>query len=291
MPAFENLDTKIEELARDFERDGYAVLENFLTSEEIEAIRNESLRLVREESPKERQQIFGNDYNMKSKYFVDSGDRVSYFFEEKAFDLKTKELVLPVEQSIAKIAHALHHFNPVFKQLSTSQKVQKVFKAIGYKDPRIMQSMIIFKPPFVGGEYFPHQDASYLYTEPLHVAGIWLALDDATRENGCLEFIPKSHKWEVKRRFVRTSGSKDKLLEWVGPTENYDESKFVRAEVKAGGLVVLDGRVVHRSAPNLSNQSRNIYTFHVFDNERATYHKDNWLQPETTDTFTPIYAN
>lgn len=290
MPAIENLDTKIEELARNFERDGYAVLKNFLTNEEVEALRDESLRLIKEESVKERQkQIFGNDYNMKSKYFVDSGDRVSYFFEEKAFDLKTKELVLPVEQSIAKIAHALHHFNPIFKHISTSQKVQGIFKAIGYKEPTIAQSMVIFKNPKVGGEYFPHQDASYLCTEPVHVAGIWLALDDATPENGCLEFIPGSHRWPLNRRFVRTGQKDGALLKWVGPTQEYDENKFVAAPVKRGDLVLLDGVVIHRSAPNNSDKSRWIYTFHVFDKDRAVYQKDNWLQPDNTNTFMPIF--
>lgn len=43
----------------------------------------------------------------------------------------------------------------------------------------------------------PHQDASFLYTEPLgRVLGMWMALEDATLENGCLWFIPGSHTGE-----------------------------------------------------------------------------------------------
>lgn len=48
----------------------------------------------------------------------------------------------------------------------------------------------------------PHQDASYLYTEPVNVVGFWIALEDATLENGCLWMSPGSHKSGVHRRFV-----------------------------------------------------------------------------------------
>ena len=54
--------------------------------------------------------------------------------------------------------------------------------------------MYIFKNPKIGGKVVPHQDGSYLYTEPLKIAGVWIALEDCTVENGCLQFIPGSHK-------------------------------------------------------------------------------------------------
>lgn len=40
----------------------------------------------------------------------------------------------------------------------------------------------------------PHQDGTYLFNEPLKIMGVWIALEDATLENGCLWFIPGSHK-------------------------------------------------------------------------------------------------
>ena len=52
--------------------------------------------------------------------------------------------------------------------------------------------MYIFKQPRIGDKVIPHQDGSYLYTEPLKVVGIWIALEDCTLENGCLQFIPGS---------------------------------------------------------------------------------------------------
>lgn len=56
--------------------------------------------------------------------------------------------------------------------------------------PLHSQSMLIFKQPFVGGEVVPHQDSSFLATAPLSCVGTWLALEDASRHNGCLWALP-----------------------------------------------------------------------------------------------------
>jgi phytanoyl-CoA hydroxylase len=73
-------------------------------------------------------------------------------------------------------------------------KSKGIFKSVGFVKPIVCQSMYIFKQPFIGDKVGTHQDASYLYTEPLKVIGIWIALEDCTLENGCLHFIPGSHK-------------------------------------------------------------------------------------------------
>lgn len=51
-----------------------------------------------------------------------------------------------------------------------------------------------FQQPGIGGEVVPHQDNSFLYTDPPTCTGLWLALEDATVTNGCLWAIPRSHK-------------------------------------------------------------------------------------------------
>uniref|UniRef100_A0A6G1SMC9 Phytanoyl-CoA dioxygenase domain-containing protein 1 n=2 Tax=Aceria tosichella TaxID=561515 RepID=A0A6G1SMC9_9ACAR len=287
--------TTLEGLAASYEQNGYAVLNDFLDADEVQMIRNETTRLIREESRSHanKLQVFGNEFNMKSRYFLDSSDKICYFFEKSAVNLETLELQMPEEQSLAKIAHALHSLNPIFKKVTTSDKIKQVFKAIDFTEPTVVQSMVIFKNPNVGGAYTPHQDASFIYAEPLHVAGIWLALDDATIENGCLEFIPGSHKWPLARRFVRTDNTKDgdDLLEWTAPVANYDESKFVKVPIKRGGLVLIHGLVVHRSAENRSDKSRWAYTFHAYDKAKSRYSDKNWLQINVNDTFMPVYAN
>lgn len=290
------LQQKLSDLASSYEEQGFAVLENFLTDTEIAAIRDEAIRLIKEESRSDsnKLQVFGNDFNMKSRYFLDSSDKICYFFEKSAINWDNFELQMPEEQSLAKIAHALHCLNPTFKTITASDKVKDVLKAIGYAEPTVVQSMVIFKNPKLGGAYTPHQDASFLYCEPPeHLVGVWLALDDATVENGCLEFIPGSHRWPLARRFVRTGNNQDgeNLLEWTAPAREDDPRQFVKVPVKRGDLVLIHGLVVHQSAANLSDKPRWAYTFHAFDKAKGQYSDKNWLQVNVNNTFMPLYTS
>lgn len=273
----------LEKVAKDFHENGFACMENFLTPEEVELLRKESSRLIREEALKEGQRnIFNYDSFSKSDYYFASNKKTSFFYEKRAFDENGK-LLVPEEQSVHKIAHVIHKTNPVFGAFTDSKKITDLYEAIGYKDPVNVQSMVIFKNPRVGGEYDPHQDASFLQTsEPITMAGIWLALDDATRENGCLEFIPGSHKWPLARRNVRRVKENGEVeLVWTKPPLKYDDSQFVVASVKKGALVLIDGLVVHRSGPNLSENSRWIYAIHAYDRARCKYL--GWLPIENVD--------
>mgnify|MGYP000285971492 CR=1 FL=1 len=65
---------------------------------------------------------------------------------------------------------------------------------LGFADPMLVQTMYIFKSPKIGGEVNPHQDSTYIISNPLSCRAMWVALDDATQENGCMWGIPGSHK-------------------------------------------------------------------------------------------------
>lgn len=56
------------------------------------------------------------------------------------------------------------------------------------------KDLMNWQQPGIGGEVVPHQDNSFLYTEPTTCTGLWLALEDATITNGCLWAIPGSQK-------------------------------------------------------------------------------------------------
>ena len=288
-----NFHEQLKNLSESYSRDGYGVVENFLNQHEIDSMRQEAMRLIKQESRRDKSklQIFGNDFNVKNKYFLESGDKICYLYEKNAVNLDTLELRLPEEQSLAKIAHALHCFNPVFNEITTSERVKDVYRAINFVNPTVVQSMIIFKNPKVGGAYSAHQDASFLYAEPQHLAGVWIALDDATPENGCLEFIPGSHSWPVKRRLVQTNSTNegDDLLEWTAHVLETRDEQFVRVPVKKGDMVLIHGKVVHRSAANESEKPRWIYTFHAYDKGRAVYSPANWLQMKENNSFMSLY--
>jgi ectoine hydroxylase-related dioxygenase (phytanoyl-CoA dioxygenase family) len=149
--------------------------------------------------------------------------------------------------------------------------------------------MIICKQPEIGGAVPPHQDSTFLYTDPPSAVGFWYALEDATAENGCLSFLPGSHKRaEVEKRFVRKrNGEGTEFVDNRGARfpvggeygkAGGEEGEYVLGEVKAGTLVLIHGNLLHKSEKNTSSKGRIIYTFHVIEGE-ANYDERNWLQP------------
>ena len=112
-------------------------------------------------------------------WFLESGDQVRCFFEEEAFAADGSLQAAPA-RAINKIGHALHDREPVFAAASYDPRLAEIAGQIGMREPLAVQSMAIFKQPGIGGEVGCHQDACFLYTEPMTVTGFWIALEDAT---------------------------------------------------------------------------------------------------------------
>src|ERR1043166_7787843 len=186
-----------------YERDGFLVLENFVSAESCDRLRARAGELVREFDPSVVS-IFSTHEQQRTSddYFLESGDQIRFFFEEDAFN-PGGSLKQTKEQSINKIGHALHDLDLVFDQFSRTTDIEQLIRDLGFDDPLLLQSMYIFKQPRIGGEVTCHQDATFLYTEPLRMVGLWFALEDATIENGCLWVIPGGQNVGLKSRFVR----------------------------------------------------------------------------------------
>ena len=267
-----------------YDRDGFLVVENFATREECKRLKQRAEQLVAEFDPQGVLSIFTTKEQTRASddYFLESGDKVRFFFEEDAF-APDGSLRQSKERSINKIGHALHDLDPAFNQFSRKPELAAVATALGYKQPLLLQSMYIFKQPDIGGEVTCHQDATFLYTEPMTVTGFWFAVEDATLENGCLWVIPGGHKLGLKKRFSRTNagtkdggGTKFEVLD-DSSWPPWPEDVLAPLEVRAGTLVILHGLLPHMSYANRSPKSRHAYTLHVVDGA-ATYPADNWLR-------------
>ena len=80
-----------------------------------------------------------------------------------------------------------------------------------------------------------HQDSVFLYTDPPSAVGFWFALEDCTKTNGCLSFVPGSHKTSpITTRFVRLSEGGTGFVELGGELREPEEEEFKVEECPAG---------------------------------------------------------
>ncbi len=252
-----------------YQRDGFAVIEGFLSPDDCSALKQRVDELVAGFDAGPARTIFStrDQGHARDRYFQESGGAIRFFFEEEATDL-------PVALALNKIGHALHDLDPVFAAVSRRPQFGKVARAAGLEQPLLLQSMYLFKQPYIGGEVGWHQDATYLYTEPSTVTGFWIALDDADRDNGCLMALPGAHRGPLRQRFHRRG---DALVTDAVDESPWPEIEPMALEARRGTLVVLHGLLPHASAPNRSARPRHAYSLHVIDG-RAHYLPDNWLQ-------------
>ncbi|HWL44446.1 MAG TPA: phytanoyl-CoA dioxygenase family protein [Ilumatobacter sp.] len=120
-------------------------------------------------------------------------------------------------------------------------------------DIALFASHYISKPPFDGQAVLWHQDAAYWPLEPMEVVSLWLAVDDATTENGCLRVVPGSHRWPVAALRERTD--LDNVLSTESAVE-VDESAAVDVVLQAGDVEVHHAAMLHASRANLSPRRR-----------------------------------
>ena len=255
---------------------GVMVLHDFVSLDACRRLQERALQLVEDFDPDTVRSVFSTtrQEQLDDSYFIESGDKIRFFLENDAFDASGR-LRQSKEHSLNKMGHAMHDLDPVFDAFSRTPALAEVARRIGFSDPVILQSMYIFKPPNIGGEVVCHQDSTYIYTEPESCVGFWFALEDATLENGCMQFLPGAHKGPLRKRNYR-QGDGTLATETLDETP-WPEERRVVAEVPAGTLVVFDGRTPHISDANRSSRSRHAYTLHVIDRE-CHYPRDNWLQ-------------
>ena len=259
---------------------GYLIIENFKTEEECDSLIQRSKELIEEQDFFNQKSVFDtvSQSHNDDSYFLESGDKIRFFFEEKAV-LNDENIKSNKQYIVNKIGHALHDLDDNFIQFSKNDDLDKIAKAIGFEDPKLLQSMYIFKQPKIGGEVVCHQDSTFLLTEPESTVGFWFALEDANKENGCLQVARGGHKGPLRKLFKRDNNKMEMIELSNEPFPETDT--FV--EVKKGSLVLLHGRLPHYSCENKSSKSRHAYTLHVIEG-KSKYLDYNWLQRKNLKT-------
>lgn len=276
---------------QDYHEKGYLVLESLVPAEVCDALKKRMAHLMSQFDPSTVRSIFTTNEQVRhtDQYFIDSANKISFFFEEEAFD-ESGALKQDLSLSINKVGHGLHTQDDLFSAFSLASVWKGVLEQLGMKEPRAAQSMYIFKQPGIGGEVNCHQDSTFLYTTPMSVIGLWFAIEDATLENGCLWGIPGGHKQGLLKRFERVAPQaiETKMVELK--QHQWSQDELVALPVPKGSLVILNGEFPHLSYANRSGKSRHAYAVHAVDNV-CDYPEQNWLQADAGKVFPAFHSN
>ncbi len=210
------------DVAEFYKENGYLVLDQALSKTELEALRSETLAICRGE----RGAVRGVDPAAA---------------HENDDDVMRRYLCI----------HFPHKISELMNKTLSHPKITDVLKAVIGPNVKCMQSMLFVKAAGKPGQAW-HQDEDFIPTRDRSLIGAWIALDDATLENGCLWMIPKSHKlgtlWPMQVqqdfRFDCTAES------YAFP---YKDEDAVPVQVKAGSIVFFNGYTLHRSLPNTAS--------------------------------------
>lgn len=300
----------LSDAAASYRSQGYAVLRNFASIAEIATLQKRANQIVEEflssdkgrdgeashkEAKLDTEELCavcrnGTVRNTTSAvYLAGSARAVRCFYQDELADDKVDTSKANADKPhVAKVGHALHDYDPIFRMFTRENPrvAQVVSEVLQLRNPTPVQSMLMFKQPCIDNIVSPHQDATYLHTEPHDTCiGFWIALQDAdSRDKGCLEVVPGSHRDGLRELMIldpETGGPETKFVVLNGNVQCPEDSTYVPLPVQAGDAVVFHGALWHRSGRNVGAATRLAYTFHTVDivKDESEWSKGNWLQP------------
>ncbi len=212
-----------------YQREGYISLEPLTTPEEVVWLRGIYDRLIREKAGWE------------------GGDQ----FDLGGVDDTTKEPVLPQILSPTKYAPEL---NDAQLLVNARRVIQQL---LGSDEATCSFAHLIYKPARIGAATPWHQDSAYWNAQYDHrTLSVWVPLQEATLENGCMQFVPRSH--EAHAIYKHQSINNDPRihgLEFVAE-ELHRVKGAVACPLAPGGATVHGGYTFHYTGPNRSEVPR-----------------------------------
>lgn len=226
------LDTSLD----NFDTNGFAVLPAAFSPSEVAALRAETVSICRGERGDFRGLIPSAD--------GDSDD-----------DVMRRYLCI----------HFPHKISTLMAGTLVHPKVVAALTNVIGPNVKAMQSMLFIKADGEPGQAW-HQDEFYIPTRDRSLTGVWIAMDDANVDNGCLWVLPGSH-----RRGVIYPDREQDDERFDCANEAYDfpyrDEDAVPVEVTAGSVVLFNGYLLHRSLPNGSNWFRRALVNHYMSAE------------------------
>jgi ectoine hydroxylase-related dioxygenase (phytanoyl-CoA dioxygenase family) len=148
-------------------------------------------------------------------------------------------------------------YEPLFLELASAPALVETVASLIGKPVQVWHDQSQLKPPRVGSAKPPHQDNSYHRIEPADLTvTAWVAVDEATLENGCMRFLPGSHKWGLVEH--QPLPGQEHNLSPAG----LDLSSEIAVPCRAGDVALFHTLVLHHSLPNRTAQWRRSFICH-----------------------------
>lgn len=169
--------------------------------------------------------------------------------------------------------HMPHFVSPVIRRFTTHPGVAQILGRIvgAHLQPghwnggvKCMQSMFFAKPPGKPGQAW-HQDECFIPTRDRSLCAAWIAIDDATLENGCLWVVPGSHL--AGTLYPLREHSQTDEFDPAPESYGFDESNEIPVELRAGSVLFFNGYLLHRSRKNASGRYRRALVNHYMSTQ------------------------
>lgn len=159
------------------------------------------------------------------------------------------------QQTVRKFSYLYKH-EPIFREQALDPALGRIVSELIGSPVLLYADQAFLKPPELGSPKLPHQDNAHFEVTPDDaVITCWLALDDATIENGCLHYLAGSHRTGLMAH--KSIPGTPHLV-----PDLPEEPEWVPAPVKAGSMVAHHGLAVHYSPENRSNHWRRSFACH-----------------------------
>jgi len=149
------------------------------------------------------------------------------------------------------------NYLPELHRTQCFKNAHAIARQILGENARCICDLAIVKQAYVGTETPWHQDEAFRDPKlEYHEMNVWVALQDANQENGCLRYLPGSHRNEVLQHGPPNDDPTSQALQCIGA---FDEGNAVTCELPAGGCAIHHSRMLHSAWPNVSAGSRVAY--------------------------------
>ncbi len=176
-------------------------------------------------------------------------------YERSSAGVAVEEMPLEEKQDYVRKFMSFVDYDERLNELAHHPLLLALVERLIGDSPVLFQSMALLKPPRLGRDKPWHQDAAYFQIElDAKVVGCWIALDEATIENGCMVIAPGSHLRGPVVHFRRR--------DWQICDTDVDNSGAVAVPLKPGGLLIFQSLLHHGTPPNQTGTRRRALQFH-----------------------------